>query len=155
MAKGKLIITHGKSHKWASANTISRWVKEELEQAGIDISTFSASCFSGPYFPAFRPEKTPYLETFHAVPVGKDKFMGISAKKFYPRLVEPKNIHLKSFMTRILQVKNSKNLTKIIDWFHKYSQVPNKRGGRGSEKFPKFNKRGGRGGGGAEIEKTA
>ena len=90
-------------------------MKEELEQAGIDISTFSASCFSGPYFPAFRPEKTPYLETFHAVPVGKDKFMGISVKKFYLRLVVPKNIHLKSFMTRILQAKNSKNLTKIID----------------------------------------
>ena len=23
--------------------------------------------FSGPFFPVFRPEKTPYLETFHAV----------------------------------------------------------------------------------------
>ena len=23
--------------------------------------------FSGPYFLAFRPEKTPYLDTFHAV----------------------------------------------------------------------------------------
>ena len=25
--------------------------------------------FSGPYFPAFGPEKTPYLDTFHAVSV--------------------------------------------------------------------------------------
>ena len=23
--------------------------------------------FSGPYFPAFGPDKTPYLDTFHAV----------------------------------------------------------------------------------------
>ena len=23
--------------------------------------------FSGPYFPAFEPEKTPYLDTFHVV----------------------------------------------------------------------------------------
>ena len=23
--------------------------------------------FSGPYFPVFEPEKTPYLDTFHAV----------------------------------------------------------------------------------------
>ena len=55
-------------------------MKGELEQVGIDISTFSAWCFSGPYFSAFRPEKTPYLETFDAVPVGKDKVMGISVK---------------------------------------------------------------------------
>ena len=28
---------------------------------------FKYGVFSGPYFPAFRPEKTLYLDTFHAV----------------------------------------------------------------------------------------
>ena len=29
--------------------------------------TLKYGVFSGPYFPVFGPEKTPYLDTFHAV----------------------------------------------------------------------------------------
>lgn len=47
MGTVKLIITHGKPHKGASSDTISRWVNEELQLAGIGISTFSVhSCYS-------------------------------------------------------------------------------------------------------------
>ena len=36
----KLIITHGKPYKEASADTITRWVKREISSAGIDIKIF-------------------------------------------------------------------------------------------------------------------
>ena len=42
---GKLMVTHGKPHKEASNDTVSRWIKEDMINAGIDISTFQAhSC---------------------------------------------------------------------------------------------------------------
>ena len=40
-----LIITYGKPHKNASEDTISRWVKDELKNAGIDTKVYTAhSC---------------------------------------------------------------------------------------------------------------
>jgi integrase len=38
----QLILSHKKPHKAASANTISRWIRSVLQDAGIDVSTFSA-----------------------------------------------------------------------------------------------------------------
>ena len=37
----------------------------EIRYTAWKVSKYGV--FSGPYFPAFGPEKTPYLETFHAV----------------------------------------------------------------------------------------
>ena len=42
-----LIISFGKPHKPVSHETISRWIKSELTDAGVDISVFKAhSCRS-------------------------------------------------------------------------------------------------------------
>ena len=42
---GNLIITHGRSHRNPSGDTMGRWVKEELSPAGIDITCYKAhSC---------------------------------------------------------------------------------------------------------------
>ncbi|KAJ8912378.1 hypothetical protein NQ315_014746 [Exocentrus adspersus] len=37
-----LILTHKKPHKVASAQSISRWIKEVLKQSGVDTNVFSA-----------------------------------------------------------------------------------------------------------------
>ena len=43
--QGRLIITYGKPHKEASSDTLSRWIKGELSNAGIDSTIFQAhSC---------------------------------------------------------------------------------------------------------------
>ena len=61
--------------------------------------------FSGPYFPVFGPEKTPYLDTFHAVIViGKFSFY-----YFYDYNISKKIIwHLLSnllYFTQVLLLK--------------------------------------------------
>ena len=38
----QLLLAHKKPHKPATPNTISRWIKQGLQQAGIDIGVFSA-----------------------------------------------------------------------------------------------------------------
>ena len=49
------------------------WVRENpysgIYNAVIDTAwkVSKYGDFSGPYFPVFGPEKTPYLDTFHAV----------------------------------------------------------------------------------------
>ena len=44
---GKLIVTHKKPHRPASRDTISRWVKDVLSEAGVDTQTFAPhSCRS-------------------------------------------------------------------------------------------------------------
>ena len=41
----KLLITYGKPHREASSDTVSRWIKNELSNAGIDINIYKAhSC---------------------------------------------------------------------------------------------------------------
>ena len=43
--QGRLMITYGKPHKKASSDTLSRWIKGELSNAGIDVAIFQAhSC---------------------------------------------------------------------------------------------------------------
>ena len=42
-------------------------VKELLLRKSLCGKCPNMDFFSGPYFPVFRPEKTPYLETFHAM----------------------------------------------------------------------------------------
>jgi hypothetical protein len=38
----QLLLSPKKPHKAASANTISRWIKQVLQQAGVDVGVFSA-----------------------------------------------------------------------------------------------------------------
>ena len=43
--QGRLMITYDKHHKEASSDTLSRWIKGELSNAGIDVTIFQAhSC---------------------------------------------------------------------------------------------------------------
>ena len=43
--QGRLMITYDKPHKEASSDTLSRWIKGELPNAGIDVTIFQAhSC---------------------------------------------------------------------------------------------------------------
>jgi len=37
---GLLFITYGKPHRYASKDSLARWVKEAMKMAGIDIDTF-------------------------------------------------------------------------------------------------------------------
>ena len=48
----ELFSEDGTTHKWRKITV------REVSKYGV---------FSGPYFPVFGPEKTPYLDTFHAV----------------------------------------------------------------------------------------
>jgi hypothetical protein len=41
-SNGNLILTHQKPHKPASAQSISRWIKQVLDASGVDVATFSA-----------------------------------------------------------------------------------------------------------------
>ena len=44
-SQGRLMITYRKPHKEASSDTLSRWIKGELSNAGIDVTIFQAhSC---------------------------------------------------------------------------------------------------------------
>ena len=48
------IITHGKPHKPASTDTISRWVKDTLKDSGINADLFTShSCRSASTSKAF------------------------------------------------------------------------------------------------------
>ena len=40
--QGRLMITYGKPHKEVSSDTLSRWIKGELSNAGIDVTIFQA-----------------------------------------------------------------------------------------------------------------
>ena len=44
-SQGRLMITYGKLHKEASSDILSRWIKGELPNTGIDVTIFQAhSC---------------------------------------------------------------------------------------------------------------
>eukprot|EP00794_Sanderia_malayensis_P017100 gene17100-18820_t len=41
----QLLVTYGKPHKEASSDTVSRWIKNELSNAGINVNIYKAhSC---------------------------------------------------------------------------------------------------------------
>lgn len=42
--KGQLIVTHGKSHPYASRDTLSTWMKVELKLTGLDVNTVTTHC---------------------------------------------------------------------------------------------------------------
>ena len=46
----QFLVTYGKPHKGASDNNISRWIKNTISSAGIDIDVFKAhsTCFGSP-----------------------------------------------------------------------------------------------------------
>ena len=52
---------------------VKSFAKKPIRVTSIDAIRLSAwkvfkyGVFSGPYFPTFRPEKKPHLDTFHAV----------------------------------------------------------------------------------------
>ena len=122
MGTGKVIITHGKPREGASADRIFRLVKEKLQLAGLDISTFSAHTlhkkmrFSTKDFFSKCDQIRSFLRIwshllkkslmkdfiFCAVIavalhlLAKQKLCANQLKKFYPGLVGPKNTYLKS-----------------------------------------------------------
>ena len=67
--KNSPMFSLGKWIRMVFADVIESWCLPKLMFSPLCEMCSNTEFFSGPYFPEkYRPEKTPYLDTFHAVP---------------------------------------------------------------------------------------
>ena len=96
----QLLITVGKPHKPATSNTVARWIKQELSDAGIDTSTYKAhSCRSASSSKA-KEIGIPYTEILK-----RGGWSGDSTfKRFYDKSIIGKNNQKEfDFVARIIE----------------------------------------------------